>query len=239
MSYSSVILADSPTAYWRFGDSSPAAPVDSVGGFTGTSSGSGVTALQTGAVNDGTTSFLFDGSAGNISITGGPAYDGSTGAHPFTFECWFKCSAAANTSCLWNNNNNASKGVSCTLTLTGLLIKAIDNVSGQTTSITYAMSYADSAWHHCVMTISRTPDVLKLYIDGSNVATQAMAGADGGDFSGQSILKWASGTFDRFYAGYLDECALYNTALSAARVSAHFAAASPAVATFPGLFLGV
>ncbi len=241
MSYSSVILADSPTGYWRLGDATAISPVDSSAGgaHPGTVTAT-VTALQTGALaGDSNTAFLFDGSTGNITITGTPAYDGSTGVHPFSFECWFKCAAAANTACLWNNNNNASKGVSLTLTLTGLLVKAIDNVSGQTTSITYAMTYAANGWHHIVMTISRSPDVLKLYVDGANVGTQAMAGADGGDFSGQSQLKWGSGTFDRFFSGYMDELALYNTALSSVQVSAHYAAATATIASFPGLFFGV
>src|SRR6185436_2010556 len=62
----------------------------------------------------------------------------------------------------------------------------------------------------------------RLYVNGRQVASTALTGAADTTISGLRIGSW-DGT-QQFFAGTIDEAALYNKTLSAAQVAAHFAA---------------
>jgi len=89
-------------------------------------------------------------------------------------------------------------------------------------------------WYHVVGTFDGTS--LKVYVNGTLGGTGAIAGTARGNTNSAIPLTFgsralgASGAFS--YQGSIDEGAIYNTALSAAQVAAHYAAGtSPAPAT--------
>jgi hypothetical protein len=69
----------------------------------------------------------------------------------------------------------------------------------------------------------------RLYINGSQVGSQALAGAATVTTSGLWIGSWDGGS-ERF-SGVIDDVAIYNQALSAAAVSSHYSAAQAAAVT--------
>ena len=88
----------------------------------------------------------------------------------------------------------------------------------------------NGAWHHAVATLS--PSGMRLYVDGSRVAsrTDATVGEHlsigtwrlGGD----SLTGWPGAPTSGYFAGSLDEVAVYKKELAATRVSAHYLAGS-------------
>ncbi len=102
--------------------------------------------------------------------------------------------------------------------------------NGNTGSITNSVDLRDNEWHHVVLTFghdgANSPFRL-LYVDGvlgaSNLTT-ALTALSGG--SADLTIGWFNGynPDDRFFAGSLDEVAVYNRALSPARIRAHFQA---------------
>jgi hypothetical protein len=91
-----------------------------------------------------------------------------------------------------------------------------------------ATTYNDGLWHHAVATWDGT--TAKVYVDGSLAGSAAISGTTttGG---GWPILigtgaNNAPGNYYQ-YTGYLDEVAVYGTALTSTQVSTHYAAATP------------
>jgi hypothetical protein len=90
------------------------------------------------------------------------------------------------------------------------------------TSIHSAPGFNDGAWHHVVFTRIRATGALTLYLDGVPVAN-----AHGGTqqlFAAPGLRLGALQSGATFYAGTLADAAVYNTALPASTVAAHFAA---------------
>ena len=87
------------------------------------------------------------------------------------------------------------------------------------TSIMSASGYDDGTWHHVVFTRTMSSGALRLYVDGGSAVT--------GTGSTVSLTSPANINFGRiqtgsnYFAGSLDEVAVYNTVLSATTVTAH------------------
>ena len=80
--------------------------------------------------------------------------------------------------------------------------------------------YDDGAWHHVVFTRA-TSGAIKLYVDGgAAVIGHRQHGCPRRPAPNINFGRIASGT--NYYAGTLDEIAIYNAVLSAATVTAHY-----------------
>jgi PKD repeat protein len=84
----------------------------------------------------------------------------------------------------------------------------------------------DGQWHHAVGTLSSTG--MRLYIDGGRVASRADV-TTGEHLSigtwrlgGDRLDGWPGAPTSGYFAGSLDEVAVYKTELASTRVSAHF-----------------
>jgi hypothetical protein len=78
----------------------------------------------------------------------------------------------------------------------------------------------DGNWHHVVVTVGASNNH-SIYIDGALSVTGGNANAYTDSFNwriGYSLNN------NNYFQGYVSEVAIYNTELSAARVSAHYAA---------------
>ena len=95
--------------------------------------------------------------------------------------------------------------------------------SGETNVIDTDKAYNDGAWHHMVAT--QGPDGMKLYVDGvltgTNPQTQAWVSDGYWRVGGDST--WGGNSSD-YFAGSLDEVAVYSSVLSGSTVQAHFRA---------------
>ena len=211
--YADEVIADAPVGYWRMGEAAGTWLVDGSGhGRWGTYTGSGVTYGATGAVT-GDTAVTLDGSAGYASVADAAYLDvGDT----FTLEVWAKRAGAgaffevltvkgANAFVLYVNNDRVVLGQS-----------GVGNIVTSTTTIT------DTNWHHVVAT--KTGATSKLYVDGADV-TGTVTNLTCAN-TATALLIGANVDLGNTFHGSLDEFALYSTALSATRVTAHYAARS-------------
>jgi PKD repeat protein len=100
--------------------------------------------------------------------------------------------------------------------------------TGSANTILSANSYNDGNWHYMVAT--QGSDGMTLYVDGVAVGTNPQTQAQpytgywrvGGD------VTWG-GTNSNYFAGSLDEVAVYSSELTAAQVQVHYAAGGGAV----------
>jgi len=241
--YSSLVLASAPVAYWRLGDSAGPTAIDSSGnGNNGTYVGGAgaFTFSQPGAiVNDATTAVRFNNVA-NSGIT--------LPAMPFnfpaltqgSFEVWFRVNPGASGTILGQIGGvnippgGASAGHSPCITIdsTGV-VRGQFLYHGSIVSRQSAPGFNDGQYHHLVITYNAGTETL--YLDGVSVASL------GGLV--QSVYNGAPPTNYSYYLGAgqaagwpgvgnpggwwylngtLDEAALYQTSLSAATVLQHF-----------------
>lgn len=219
VTYAEAVMADSPVAYWRLGEATGVSTLaDATGNGRHAVIVQGVTLQQCGAlVGDWDRGVVVTSGGG----TAGYARVGSVAcADAFTFECWFRHTAAdsiAEHAIVAYGNSGASWWVKF---LNGF-ITTHQNTAGTQFSVT-SQPYADDAWHHFAWARSAagTPNAT-IYIDGrsangtltSSVPTTAV----------QSIALFSFAGAQGFQ-GALDEVALYGSALPAARVLEHYRA---------------
>lgn len=211
MAYRDIVLSDSPVDYYEMETS------------TGTDSGSGARTLTlsggvtTGAAGKVGNAWSFDGVNDYASMATWPSLTTA-----FSFEAWVKPSLS---------------GVNDTPTVVrrdGTDIHLL-RVRGSSVAVNpgQAEVYADGLtllsgssfrvddgnWHHLVYT--QSGNSAKLYVDGVERASGTTGQSTFNMGTGAGYIGAANGSTE-FYKGLMDEVAVYNTALSAARVTAHF-----------------
>lgn len=232
MAYKDVVLADAPIGYWAM-DS--AAALNEVGGTNNTLVGTPT--LVSSGKGIGTAWSVSQNVA--INLTGN--YQDFTSDNTFSVEAWFK---RANTSSpsyptIWRRDgngrtallrmrdSNASIGPS-----PGCLEVYLSN--GTTSVNVYTPArYDDDQWHHVVLVVSATGTTgSKLYVDNvltntfNNPGTLSYLSAAGSSAVAAGGPDPANG---EGWAGGLSDVALYGTALSAARITAHYTAGNATV----------
>lgn len=98
--------------------------------------------------------------------------------------------------------------------------------SGSARTVTTPAAYNNGAWHHVVAT--QGPGGMALYVDGQLRASNALyTGNEKYDgywrVGGDNLNGWPSRPTSDFFAGQIDETAVYPAALSGSQISAHYA----------------
>ena len=217
--FSRTILEDSPVAYYRCDDASGTTLTDASGNArNGTISATGVTYAGAGSMNqsyeDNSQMFL-DGTSGEaISSTNAALVFGTN--VDYTMECAFYMSGSLGTLI---RDDTGSAGHIPYFSSGGFIAcrtGATTNVSGIAST-----TYNDFNWHYMqfVRRGGASPNA-ELYVDGVQLinATTGTAAV---------TTKWhlgKNGTLSGFLAVYVDEWSIYNGALSATRLDAHYRA---------------
>jgi len=222
--YAQTVLADNPIGYWRFEETSGSTVTDSSGkGHSGSYLG-GVALNQPGAVN-GSLAAGFDGSDDEVDITTGAS---ALSPARLTVEAWAKSKTST-----WNTYGYiASKRNSYLISPTqGSKSLSFRVWTGSSTvnvlDWTPAASFDISQWHHYAGSFDGT--TLRFYVDGSQVATLPASGNAAAD-TGPLFIGRDDG-FTRWGSAYIDEVAVYNSALPANRILAHAQASSGGTGT--------
>lgn len=236
--YSSAVLADAPVAYYRLDE--PAGPDmcdASASANDGTYAASGVSYAATGALlgdsdaalsGDGSSSALIGTSNANSAITGDVS---------FSLEAWFKSTGGAQNQSLVaigasGNGHIAGMTTWSSVCTSSTSVLGLDEFAGSdcwdTTSVA---TLFDGRFHHLVVTYDAATHVVTGYVDAHNLGSHAVS-TIGGTFSLSAspvrVGTWIDTVVNKPFRGVLDEVAVYPAALPAARVAAHYAAASPA-----------
>lgn len=226
--YRAAVLTDSPYLYWRLNESSGTTAADS-------SSNGTRTATFYNTYTFGATSPI-TGEAGNTAVdfpSGLMTQNGSqTAPTTFTVEAWLKTGTTAGGRIIGfgsSGTTSASTNADRHLYLNPSG-KIVFGVGTSTKSvITSPSSYSNGAWHHVVGTYT-SGGLLRLYVNGSQVAVSSANVAAPTTYTGywraaaEDLSSWPTPPSGTRLAATLDEVAVYTTALSAARVSAHYAA---------------
>ncbi len=217
--YQAQVLADTPLAYWRFGEATGTTAVDLVGAHDGTYQD--VTLGDPGVVGgDASARFVSNDSAvivGNaLDIVGGAA---------FSLEAWAKPSevdGALRRIMTKRDDTAPADGWSLTNSTRFLSLDA-ERAGGFVGGVA-AKALPVDVWSHAVVTYDGT--TLRFFIDGEENAHQVTTVVMVGN-SANLVLGSLSNAAGNAWRGDLDELAIYDHALPAARVLAHYQAAAP------------
>lgn len=212
LTYAQTVAADSPNVWWKC-DEASGTLTDSINSLVLNKNGAGqiYRVAGPGTGNFGIT--LVAASSGSYSKTDGAASPLDTG-DVFTLEIWVKRASISADMPLMDKGGTAY----------AIYFKSADNklqLDQRATAsiVTSTTALTDTAsWHHIVVTKSAA--TVKQYIDAVDVT---------GAVSNHTILDQNSdfslgGGGIGFFDGTISHAAIYPTALSAGRVSAHYAA---------------
>jgi hypothetical protein len=214
--YAERVLADGPIAYWRLGEATALPARDELGRDPGQYSGICTFAVP-GAIA-GDTAVTFDGNTCRLVLAGDYAFAGTAA---FTAEAWVRIAPGGPgyrniISQQSRDTQDPIDGWSMIISPTGAQVQ---RVIGLTQSSTPPVAVPTSKYIHIVGTYDGQME--KLYIDGVVVSTAADVRVQPA-FTAPPLIG-TSVTGNRF-SGELDEVALYDFALDAVQIAAHFAA---------------
>ncbi|RFU23043.1 LamG-like jellyroll fold domain-containing protein, partial [Geodermatophilus marinus] len=216
--YGDLVAADGASAHWSLGELSGSTAYDRVGTRDMTMN-SGVTRNQAGALaGDGGTAFSFNGTSTGFLATTAAA----TSPQVFSVEAWVQTTSRTGGKIVGYGNRATGTSTSYDrhvfMDAAGRLHFGVWNGAQQRVGTT--ATYNDGRWHHVVASLSHRG--MELYVDGVLAGTRPQVTAAnpysgfwrvGGDRGWQSAAE--------FFAGQIDEVAVYPTALSAQQVAGH------------------
>ena len=220
-SYSATVLGDDPLLYFRLDEMSGAIAHDLSGNARDGTYVGNVTLGASGATPDGDTSVNLDGTSGTIQASAALAF---AGLAAMTLEVWvLPVSTALQYSPVAAKEDIAAPRDGYLL---WLRVPSTGSTAGFERWATTANKALTSAalppmtWHHLVATYDGSN--ARLYLDGvlQSAAASSLLLA-------QTVvpLSFGSNAYEgTFYAGRLDEVAVYGHALAANRVLAHYQA---------------
>jgi len=240
--YGAAVYDDEPDAFWRLAETS--------GTTAGDSSGNGSTAgyldnvfLGAGPTKGGVSgiglatdrSASFDGSGDYVALT-----NSVPSPARFSTELWFRTNTTSGGKLIGFGNNRTSNSSTDNfdrhvfMTNAGKLRFGV-RYAGMQQVLESPASYNNNQWHHMVATFG--PLGMRLYVDGGLVAENNQTGAQSYTgywrVGGDNLSGWASRPTSDYFAGSIDEVAVYSRQISTAEVVDHFAKAGGTPANQP------
>jgi hypothetical protein len=219
--YAQEILADSPLAYWRLGESGGTTASDSSGfNRTGTYQNTPTLAQPGALAGDANAAVAFNGSDEYMGVP----YAAALNPSQFTVEAWVNLTGGQGTFRSVVTSRDYAPG-----NARGYILYAASDNTWQlwtgngSWNIVYGPTVTLNQWTHLVGTFDGT--TARLYVNG----TLAASSAAGYLQNTVRPLRVGSGATDKaspqyYLPGRVDEVAVYGSALSASRVQAHHVA---------------
>ncbi len=224
-SYLAEVTADFPSSWWRLGENNVILPAyDENGDFApGAYRDAGVTLGVKGALSkDGNTAAKLDGLTGAV-IFSGSIYD-EEGLGEFAAEMWVAPTSASASNQRLISHLTASNADGWMLFLDGSLVPTFERIKSGTVvgNVVGTQALATGKFTHLVVTGDGAQ--LLLYVNGALAAAGATQGSITQTSAPNLVLGASSDLTNEYFAGTLDEVALYSHLLTAARVLAHYQA---------------
>jgi signal peptidase I len=226
--YRTTVLADSPYLYWRLDETSGSAVNDAgTGNRDGTRVGAGFAWGQDGALTSEIRSKSLSVSSARVN-----ANATVTAPTNFTIEAWVRTTSTAGGRILGIGNATGSNWSTTTdrqlyLSPDGKVRLGVATSASAKVVVPSLSAINDGEWHHVVGTRGTgAVSGLRLYVDGAlqgNVAATPVALNSATWRAGAEQLSgWTGNPTSNYLDADLDELTVYNAALTAARVSAHY-----------------
>ena len=193
----------------------------------------GVATLITGDTNN---AVRFDGTNDAVFINDHPNINAASGGYAArTVELWFSADNVSRRQVLWEEGGTAN-GMNVYLDSGTLYGRAWSESNAWTNPLQTTMTVSAATRYHVIAVLDAASGNLRLYVNGALQATSTKAdtaslathnqnGAIGATVfdtefhDGNSLTTWG-----HFFGGVIDEVVVYNVALSAAQVLAHYRA---------------
>lgn len=219
--YPTTVKAANPALYWRLNET---------GSAVADSSGNGRSGSMTTVYRPAPGAITGDTSVSTYGNDKSLVYSTAqlTPAAAYSVELWFKTGTGKGGKLAGLEPSQLGLGASSDRSLymlnDGRL--AFGTMNGTASAVTSTRKYNDGAWHMAVATQSSGGTTL--YVDSVRVATgtTTTAGSNAGYWrlGGGNLAAWPNRPTSAYFAGSLDEFAVYNSALSSATVTAQFKA---------------
>ncbi len=222
--YGKAVYNDNPANYWRLDETGGASTAaDSTDNSTTGNYVGGVTQGAPGALGATGHAVTFDGSTGNVTSTnqiGGPA--------SYALEMWFNTTTTSGGKLIGfgnaqtGNSGNYDKHVY--MTNDGRLIFGVYN--GGFDMITTPTAYNNGQWHYVVA--MQGPSGMAMYVDDTLIGSNGVSGNQAYNgywrVGGDNLGFWPNQPSSNYFAGTLDEVAVYDAPLTPAQIDAHYTA---------------
>jgi Concanavalin A-like lectin/glucanases superfamily len=226
-SYSAVVMADSPAIYWRLGESSGVKAMDSSGnGRNAQYLGSPKLGARSAIIGDPDTAMVLHGPPDTLQWqTHGQSYSG-----PFSVEAWVRSKVNLQEHTFLSTRASGEYSFDAKLSHAGLTGIRVD--VGDGTTQWFATETVPFAWrpHHTYyIAVAATTSDVTVYVDGAAIGTVDYLCGDSCpppllyDPTHEVQVGLNSG-WPEWFTGRIDEVAVYQYALSAEQVAAHYAA---------------
>lgn len=217
MAYSDVVLADSPFAYWKLGETSGTTAVDEVGTRDGTYSGPTLGAASIVVNNGGDPSASFDGTNDLVTVPHDTVFDISG---DFTVELWLWPTASTLIHRGIIGNGNSGNTFGWWLTQLDDFVDHVgfgNYIGGGGGQFHSSAPLKINSCNHVVATSTASGRSIFL----NNVETTSFAYTPH-DTGVHDLYIGYNDTHGGFFKGRIDEVALYSYALTASQVQSHF-----------------
>ncbi|MBI3295692.1 MAG: LamG domain-containing protein [Deltaproteobacteria bacterium] len=219
--YRNQILADSPIGYWRLGESSGTTATDLSGSAHDGTYTNTPTLAQTGVLTgDSNTSVSFSAASSQYVDIGTSNDYTNTGV--ISLEAWFKTTDRTVPQFIMGHGNGTSDYV-LSVGYTTKKVQFWTNGGGPSVSSTTDIS--NDTWYHvvAVRTGSTGDWTFKIYLNGILDATATSTTSEPGSVPNTNLCIGRDGSYTEYYfGGTLQEVAVYNSALTATQVLAHY-----------------
>ncbi|WP_431961182.1 LamG-like jellyroll fold domain-containing protein [Actinacidiphila sp. bgisy160] len=220
--YPARVLADGAKLYWRYDEASGQFGADSSPGNDNAVYLNGPLYRRTPGAVPGSTAMGFNG-------TNDYAYSDARHNRPsaYSVETWFRTTTTAGGKLIGFGDRNVDNNLSSNydkhiyMTNNGRLAFGV-YVSG-THTITTRGTYNNGRWHHVVAT--QGSGGMRLYVDGALVGTNTTTTSQNHvgywRIGGDNLSGWPNRPTSNYFAGQLDETAVYPLVLTASQVAGH------------------
>jgi hypothetical protein len=221
LTYRSAVVADHPVAYWRLDDSGTTAG-DVMGSFPGTYSGTCTHGVLGALAGDPDTATHFVGGGCTMAVNTAPSFAGTA---PFTIELWYQPDLSPPDGYLVMKETRTSNGANpidgyALVVNSGYGGAYVERVVGQNNNVgTAGVALPSQGFNHLVGTYDGAQ--LAFYLDGALAAMQPDSSALNATAAALDVGGFTpppSGVV----TGVLDEVAVYDYALAAARIALHY-----------------
>jgi len=199
-------------SYWKFDDGEGTEATDSAHDNPGTLKGDPV--WSDGVVNG---ALQLDGSGDHVEVQDSPGLDITDG---ITMEAWIKPAVTSGRYIIhkgWNQGTTGNGGVYSFDIYPGKLRTVLVTGTGDAHMVTGSTPIAQNTWQHLAVTWDGT--TIRLYHNGQPDGTGIFTGQIGNTDAEVLIGRYG----EWYFAGDLDEVAIYNAALTSDEIGQHYA----------------